>query len=240
MRDVLFIPSTEERELVISTDCSGGIGEKPDDVVFASNRLVSYFTMRVAIMELLAVGAAPTAVVLANFSGDNSWQEYMTGIYQVYEELQISPLPLVGSTETNMSLQQSAIGLTVLGEINQQQKRIKKTPANAMFAVIGDPLVGDKVITEKARVAPLSLFRKCLELAGIYEIIPVGSKGIYHELELLLKINAISNGEIAGSSLNLYASSGPATCFIISYDEAIEEKLQELTGQYFHKLKMQC
>lgn len=240
MRDILFIPSSEERELVISTDCSGGIGEKPDDVVFATNCLVSYFSMRVAIMELLAVGATPTAVVLSNFTGDQSWHEYVEGIHQVCGELQISPLPLVGSTETNMSLQQSAIGLTVLGEIHNQQKRIKKTPGNAKFAVIGEPLVGDKVITEKARVAPLSLFRTCLELTGIYELVPVGSKGILYELELLLKINEFSICKIAGSSLNLYVSSGPATCFIISYDEVIEEKLQEIAGIYFHKLNIQC
>lgn len=240
MRDVLFLPSTIERELVISTDCSGGIGEKPGDIVSVSNRLVSYYSMRVAMMELLAVGAAPKAVILANFSGDQSWHDYIAGIHQVYEELQINPLPLVGSTETNMSLHQSAIGLTVLGEIHKQHKRIKRTPGNAMFAVIGAPLVGDKVITEKDRVAPLSLFRTCLELEGIYEVVPVGSKGILYELELLLIINEFSICKIVGTSLNLDASSGPATCFIISYDVAIEEKLHEIAGQYFYKLKIQC
>ncbi|WP_458412648.1 ATPase [Schinkia sp. CFF1] len=237
MRDVLFLPSNNGKELVIATDCSGGIGEKMSDLVFAPDRIVAYFSMRVAMMELLAVGATPKAVILANFTGDQSWHDYISGINKVYDELKIESLPVVGSSETNMSLLHSALGLTIIGEIQELLKRIKKTPANAEFAIIGEPFVGEDVLKEKERVAPLSLFRNCLELAGIYELVPIGSKGILYELELLLTENGINDFDIS-SELDLHASSGPSTCFLISYQKTIEERLEKMAGKLFHKIKV--
>lgn len=238
MRDVLFLPLNDEKEIVLSTDCSGAIGEKAGDEVFAPDRIVAYFSMRVAMMELMAVGGTASAVILSNFTGDQSWNEYMEGIYQVFAELELSPLPVIGSTETNMSLQQSAIGLTVLGDIEKERKRIKRTPAHACFAVIGEPLVGASVLTDKERVAPLSLFRKLLEIAEIYEVVPIGSKGILYEFEQLLKDNDISELKVT-SFLDLDKSSGPATCFLISYTKSAEEKIQQLAGRHFYKLSIQ-
>jgi len=238
MRDVLFLPLNNEKEIVISTDCSGAIGEKAGDEVYAPDRIVAYFSMRVAMMELMAVGGSASAVILSNFTGDQAWSEYMEGIQQVFTELEISPLPVIGSSETNMSLLQSAVGLTVLGGIYKERKRIKRTPADACFAVIGEPLVGAPVLTEKERVAPLSLFRKLLEIAEIYEVVPIGSKGILYEFGQLLKDNNLSDCNVH-CFLDLYKSSGPATCFLISYSKSAEEMIQQVAGRYYYNLHIQ-
>ncbi|WP_230474314.1 ATPase [Calidifontibacillus erzurumensis] len=224
--------------MVIATDCSGGIGEKANDILFVADNVVAYFAMRVAMMELLSVGATPSAVILSNFTGEKSWQAYMSGIQKVYEELGMNPLPLVGSTETNMMLQQSALGLTVLGTVLKNKKRIKKTPKNAAFAVIGVPLAGEKVLTEQALVAPLSLFKKCLDTPGVFEIVPVGSKGIFYEFQLMLTMNGFDRYNV-DCSLPLNESSGPATCFLISYNRTFEQELQALCGRHFHKINIE-
>lgn len=232
MRDVLCVPLDEENELVLATDCSGGIGLKQDDVVNVPYDVVAYYGARVAWMELMSIGATPKAFVLQNFVNDDAWHALVAGVQQAMEELQLS-LPITGSSESNMPLMQSAVGFVAVGTVRKAEKRINVTPTGACWAVIGEPLVGEAVIQKKDRIIPLSLFRTLLQLDGVYEIIPVGSKGIWHEWKLV-------HGERPlRCSLPLHASAGPATCVLISYDRAQQHFLQSLAGTLFHPIVKQ-
>lgn len=236
MRDVVFHPLSNKQELVISTDCAGGIGNKEADTVKVSDEMVSYFTMRVALMEIMAVGGHPRAVILSNFTGDQVWDSYVKGIKTIFEELEQPSISILGSSETNFPLVQSALGLTVVGIIDKHNKRLNKTPPDAAFAVIGEPLVGSAVIEQKEKVAPLSLFASCLQFDQVFELVPIGSKGILSEFKQLLKANDIPEFQVH-TTLNLTASSGPATSFLISYHKDIEDQLKKVAGDYFHRLK---
>jgi hypothetical protein len=236
MRDVLFLPLGSEEELVIATDCSGGIGLKEADLVKVPYETVSYYGARVALMELMSVGAVPIAFVLQNFVGDKEWKLLLKGIYQAFDELHLS-IPITGSTESNMSMIQSAVSFTAIGKVNKANKLIGITPPQAKFAVIGEPLVGDEVMKRQERVLPLPLFQQLLTLPGIYEIVPIGSKGIFHELKGLMEINGFVHQEVF-CSLPLYASSGPATSVLVSYCPEAEGKIKEAVGDYFFSINL--
>ncbi|HWO98884.1 MAG TPA: ATPase [Bacillus sp. (in: firmicutes)] len=235
MRDVLFLPLDEKEELVIAVDNVGAIGEKEYDDVSVSYDTVAYYSLRVAMMELLSVGATPLSVVISNFNGEGAWPHYKKGIERVCYELNMECLAIVGSSETNFSLTQSAVGFTLIGKVKKGEKKIGRTPADACLAVIGTPLVGPEVLEQQEKILPLSIFQKLLKEQEIYELIPVGSKGIGHELHVLMQLNGFDFSR-GNHDLPLEQSAGPATCVLISYNEAREPAIRDLCGDLFRPL----
>ncbi|MGM0854163.1 MAG: ATP-binding protein [Bacillota bacterium] len=235
LRDVISISISDEEELILASDCSGGIGNKEGDVVMTDPETVGYYCFRVAAMECLAVGARLKAIQLMNFTSDAVWEQYCSGVKKGLSEMNQEGIPITGSTESNIDLNQSALGVTCIGIKN------KKSPfpscTNLAYALIGTPLVGNEVIKQHASIAPLSLFMSCVHHSSIIDIMPVGSKGVFHELSLLL--GKPLRREDVTSTQDLDKSSGPSTSFIISYHKVEEHDVIELTNGYFHSLHLQ-
>ncbi|EDL66229.1 hypothetical protein [Bacillus sp. SG-1] len=234
MRDISKIPFSPDEEIVIATDNSGGIGTKEADYVYAEDSLTAYFSTRVALMEVLSVKAVTFSVLLHNFSGDDKWTSYKEGIQTALQEAGISKISISGSSESNFPLKQSALGITVLGK-----RSVGKIPESSKdklcYAVIGEPLVGKQVLERKERVAPLALFSQCCQSQFIFDIIPVGSKGILEELKIISGNRTLSENEVK-CKLNLTASGGPSTCFIIKFTREDSHSVEELTGSFYHPL----
>ena len=62
IRDCTLIYRDTEEAIVITCDSIGAIGDKEMDVVKVTPELTAYETVKVALGELLALGAAPIAV----------------------------------------------------------------------------------------------------------------------------------------------------------------------------------
>ncbi|MBM7701996.1 ATPase [Metabacillus iocasae] len=237
-RDVLFTPLTECEELVFAVDNVGAIGEKEQDAVLVSYETVAYYSLRVAMMEVLSVGAMPTCVVVANFNDTNAWEQYEKALHRICGELHLTTIQLVGSSETNFSLLQSAASFTVVGVVKKRSKRIGKTPMGAKLAVVGYPLVGEDVLLRQEEMISLQQFYTLLHHENVYEIVPVGSKGIQHEIDLLHTLNGWEQ-QLYSASLSLEQSAGPATCVLISYEEPYEQQLKSLFHHIFYPLKQE-
>lgn len=234
MNDVLILPLNDSENLVVSTDNSGAIGMKPDDVVQVSYDIVAYFSFRVAVMECLAAGAMPISVVLHNFCSEESWGAMNEGIHKGVVELGLNEIPVIGSTESNFQLLQSAVGITVLGKQDRKDKLVKETIQSSIsYAIIGRPLVGNEVMKKNNLVAPLSLFRWMCEQEEITHVVPVGSKGILYKLNQLDP--HLTSAQLQ-SDIDLLKSSGPSTCFIIAYHSSFEEKIMKKAGSHFYKI----
>jgi len=234
MRDVLFLPFDDGVELAIAADGSAAVGEKPGDAVFVPAETTAYFAARVALMELISVGAEAKAVVLQNFITDECWEALCRGVKRAGGELGLS-FPITGSSESNFATVQSALGVTAIGTVASKQKRIGITPEAAKFAVIGRPLVGPTVLAHPDWIAPLSLVAELLASPYVYELIPIGSKGIYYEWTQLLAANG-RRWRACVCPLPLFASGGPATSLLISYDPAGEQVLKKMAGRLFFPL----
>jgi hypothetical protein len=235
VRDILVIPLTEKENLVIANDNSGSIGMKSNDAVQVPYKTVAYYSFRVAVMECISAAAKPIAVVIQNFCGDKSWDELIEGIEQGISELEKMHIKITGSTESNFVLNQSAFGLTVLGKrkANIQSDKLKFNSGTSI-AVIGSPLVGQELLEMEKQVVPLSVF---MEVCGIEDVvtIPVGSRGILHELNTLFEGTPFTEQNV-DSTVQLTKSSGPSTCFVAVCPTEKLHELKSITGRYYHEL----
>lgn len=234
MRDVQLLKMGKET-LVVASDNSGAIGLKKLDAVKVPYDIVGYYTFRVAAMECYSAGAIPEAVILQNFCGEDAWQGLVKGITKGLFELDVPDISISGSTESNFSLVQSAVGLTVLG------KRTSDAPMSAIpfledtiVAVIGVPLVGNEVIEQETEVAPLQLVRELSQLAEAV-LLPVGSKGILYELNRLFSNRSFFKEEV-NCEINLEKTSGPSTCFLIAFSADKRDMVKDISGHYYHEL----
>jgi hypothetical protein len=234
MRDVQLL-SIGKETLVLASDNSGAIGLKKLDAVQVPYDVVGYYTFRVAVMECYGAGAAPEAVILQNFCGDEAWEGLLKGIKRGLQELDVPAVPISGSTESNFTLVQSAVGLTVVG------KRTKDVPLSSLLfqedtkvAVIGLPLVGNEVIEQEMEVAPLPLVKKLSQLDEVV-LLPVGSKGILYELNCLFSNRSFTKDEIK-SVVDIEKTSGPSTCFLLSFPAEKQQIVKDVTGHFYHDL----
>ncbi|EIJ79892.1 hypothetical protein PB1_05992 [Bacillus methanolicus PB1] len=236
MRDVAIVPINENESLVIAADNSGGIGMKDSDHVKVSYDILSYYSFRVAVMECMAAGANPVSVAMQNFCGDDAWPLLKSGVERGLNELGINGISITGSTESNFSLLQSALGMVVVG-----RKERDHYPAWLMrevdVAVIGFPLVGEEVVDYQERIAPLSLFKWFCEQEEVEAVFPVGSRGIMYELQQLFHGRQIEEKQVS-CRLDLLKSSGPATCFLVAFRPEVEEKLRRKAGELFHPVEL--
>lgn len=219
-----------EEVIVVAADNSGSIGMKELDDVKVSYETVSYYTFRVAYMECIAAGGNPFAIVLHNFNDEDVWHQLIKGINKGLKEVNLENIPITGSTETNFKLNQSALGLVVLGKKTYEKKN-KVRPKQLELAIIGKPLVGQAVIDEQEKVAPLSLYKELSEISGVDLIYPISSKGIKYTIDRQV------NQEITyPKHLDITASSGPGTSFLIVYDTKISQLIKQKTSDYLQMI----
>lgn len=233
-RDVAVIPFDARLELVVACDNSGGIGTKPHDIVAVSYSTVSYYSFRVAYMECVSAGAVPFSVVLYNFCGNDALGSLMEGIEKGIGELGLEDLAITGSTETNFSLNQSAVGMTVIGRREKKKEVPLRFTERTKVAVIGKPLVGKEVIEYGGDVAPLRLFQWFSRQEKVLAILPVGSKGILYELRRLFAVGILQ----FSCELDLKKSAGPSTCFIVVYDETAEDIIRKQSGRLYQPVQV--
>ena len=235
-RDVAVIPLNKEEELVIATDNSGSTGMREHDDVKVPYDIVAYFNFRVAWMECVAAGAVPFAVVLHNFSGETAWPQLVKGIQHGMQELAIKDLEITGSTETNFSLMQSAVGMSIIGRRKiEWEEGIYSGMAKMKAAVIGKPLVGNEVIDKKYAIAPLKLFQWVANQPDVLSLLPVGSKGILYELEHLFADRLWQ----FTAEVDMQKAAGPATCFIVVFKGSARKKIKEKAADLFHEVSIE-
>jgi hypothetical protein len=234
MRDTITIPLNSQESLIVGSDNSGGIGKKAEDHVQVSYETVAYYSFRVAAMECISAGGEPVSVVLHNYCGDDSWSELVNGVQIGLAELKLGDIPITGSTESNFHLKQSAVGLIVLGKKPLDKMTEKIFSNDLKFAIIGKPLVGNEVIDFPNEIVPLSTFREVSNLLDIM-IWPVGSKGILSEFNQMFPTKVFTK-EMLDTNVDVLKSSGPATCFLIAFDQEMEENIRSLAVGYYHSI----
>lgn len=207
--------------MVITTDNAAAIGEKELDVVKAPDRITAKFSARVALLEQWAAGSEPAALLLQNFSGSNHWSQYVAGIEELFHEVGLPPLPISGSSETNMETLQSGLAVTILG-----MKTREIDPSDLNWFVYGRPLTGQDVLDNPSQIANLKKLHELLEKKLIHSILPVGSKGIAAEMMAVLE-KTITSTE---PPLDLYASGGPAAAVLIGIKAQNVSSIKEQLG----------
>ncbi|TCT15515.1 alpha-ribazole kinase [Natranaerovirga pectinivora] len=225
IRDVFLTPISESEYLVITCDSCGGIGNKEHDIVKVDPFYVGYFTTVVALAENLAIGGEVLSVVdTLSLSMVGDGEKILEGVQRAMEEAELSPTQLItGSTEENIPVTQTAIGVTVIGKINKEKVKYPKSQKGDLLVLLGLPKMGNQLVEEeilqtKSEIIKLKHIIQLSKLTFVKELIPVGSKGIDYECQEIASLNHCKVVYKEGA-IDLNVSAGPGTCVLITIDK---------------------
>ncbi|MGP8070082.1 MAG: AIR synthase related protein [Candidatus Bathyarchaeia archaeon] len=242
-RDVLLLRVSRDRLLAVSCDAAGGIGSKPHDKVRAHPRLLGKMTARVALMELLAVGAAPVALAgTLSVEPEPTGNEVMKGMLAEVRYAQLRNVQILSSSEKNVKVSQTGIGVTAIGFISTSNLKTGRcTPGDEIVAV-GEPYVGQEVLRAEAsrKIADTLDIIKVRERVFVHEIIPVGSRGILKEARTMAKNSNLSVRLLGSQRLDLKKSAGPATVILCAIREGSFRKLKALLDKPTNVIGQLC
>lgn len=219
-RDVRVIRLDRKKILVVSCDSSGAIGSKALDQVRCPPEIVGKFAARVALMETFAMGAKPICVA-APLAAEPmpTGKRVLKGIRSEMTYAGLDPhTPIVDSTEKNFKTKQTGVSVTVVGLASPSSLRIGRCVAGDGVFALGVPCVGAGVLSGERRnvIADPRDVRTLLRHRSIHEIIPVGSKGIIHEAEVMARDSNLQFRPDKHVRDMLTKSAGPATVILFA------------------------
>jgi hypothetical protein len=245
-RDPVLLRINKEQLLAVSCDAAGGIGSKPQDVVRAHPRIVGRMTTRVALMELLAIGADPVILVgTLCVEPKPTARQVIKGMLDEVRYAGLSNMRFLCSTEKNIVVGQTGIGVTGIGLVSPSKLKIGRCKPGDVIVAIGEPHVGKEVLAgEKNRkLADTRDVCQIRKKPFVHEIIPVGSQGIFYEARTLAKDSKLTLRLNDSQEINLRKSAGPATVLLCAFakessrqmEDAVVDKPISMIGQLFHK-----
>lgn len=219
-RDLTLVRIDEKNMMVIACDSCGGIGSKQGDVLKVSPYYVGRFTARVGLLEVMCAGAQVVTVVDAVCNEmEPTGKEIIKGIKQELKEANIKDVVLTGSTEENFSTISTGLGVTVVGIVETKRLKIKSIFKSAAIVSIGLPKVGDEIKLEGDEdIVDYETVKCLLNLESVFEIIPVGSKGILFEAENIACNNGLHLYIDDSVGVDINKSAGPSTCILVIVD----------------------
>lgn len=218
-RDLTFIDFSEKEKLVVACDSLGAIGSKEKDVVKVPAYVVGRIISRVPILEVLASGALPISIInTLTVEMNPTGVEIIRGITDEIKDLDFDPSKLInGSTEDNVPTIQTGVGITVLGRLHSESSRLGTSKPSDKVFIIGLPKVGAEVFLDDPETMNIKTMLTLLTMKDVHEILPVGSKGIQYEAELLASaVNCSVEYEYENIDMDIHKSGGPASSVIIS------------------------
>ncbi len=217
-RDVEVVDISDGKCLVVACDSCGGIGSKQLDEVKVDPYVSGRHTTRVALMEVMSVGASPK-----NISVAISNEPVPTGesiIKGVKDELKSAGYPNLSmaiSTEKNIPTRQTGIGITVVGICSRVKLRVGMSKRGDFIYCLGAPKVGYEVVnSDEGEIVNAKLIRKLLDTNAIHDILPIGSKGILKEAAMLGQSIGCNVDVFLSADIDMHKSAGPSTCLIFT------------------------
>lgn len=222
-RDVEVVQIDSNYSIVTACDSCGGIGLKQNDVVNVSPYVTGRFTARVVLMEVLSVNAIPKTISIAISNEPNpTGDEIISGVLEELKAANLESIPMAISTEKNIETSQTALGITVVGICDNENIRAAKSRSGDFIYCLGIPKVGNEINgLYDNEIVQLNHIKELIKLNEINDIVPIGSKGILEEIEMLCKnVNCKFIYEPEGY-VDMYKSAGPSTCLVFTCAEHI-------------------
>ena len=217
-RDVRLIRLDRRRIVVVSCDSAGSIGPKRLDKVRVDGHTVGRFTARVALMEALSVGASPICIVnTLAVEPEPTGARIIRGIRAEVRHAGLDRrIVITGSTEKNVPVSQTGVGVTVVGVVTPRSLRVGWSKPGDVVVAIGIPHVRDEVMQgeKERRIADTRDVLRLLDLNFIHDIIPVGSQGILHESKTIAEDSDLRFTSTLRVEVDVRKSAGPGTVLL--------------------------
>ncbi|MFR3683859.1 MAG: hypothetical protein ACLTXM_02315 [Enterococcus sp.] len=112
-----------------------------------------------------------------------------------------------------MPTKTTSVGITVVAETKAGKENFQMQEACSLVQ-LGQPYVGEQVVKNRKTIFSYPLVKALRAEPGVLDMLPVGSKGIRYEAELMTKD---SEFQIHFSEVeNLDCSAGPATVILVA------------------------
>ncbi|MEG0379915.1 MAG: selenophosphate synthase, partial [Eubacterium sp.] len=184
IRDCTLIYLNNKEAIVITCDSIGAIGNKEMDIVRVTPEHAGHETAKVALGEMIALGAVPVALSDGlSVEMHPTGERMINGIKEAINELPDYEIALTGSCEDNMPTVQTGAGITAIGLIKNHEIKYKITKNGDIGVLFGKPLYGDNFTNERHLALSLPDFNAIRKIEQVAEMVPVGSKGIAYEIE---------------------------------------------------------
>lgn len=240
-RDVSIFELIDGLFMVVGCDSAGGIGPKPLDKVKVDGRTLGRFTARVALMEVSAAGGLPICLVnTLSVEPEPTGVEILEGVRNEVQHAGLGHLVITGSMEENIRVNQTGLGVTVIGLASRKQLKIGKSKPGDLIIAVGIPCVGMEVLAaeKQNRIADLQDLLKLISLNFVHEVIPVGSKGIRHEASVIAQDSLLRVKLQEKPGVNLEKSAGPGTVIMVSVSKDAFNQLSQLVNKPKHVIGM--
>lgn len=218
-RDLTLIHSPDGTTVVIACDSVGGIGPKPSDTFQTEGRTVAHFAARVPILEVICCGAKPAVIVdTLSVEKEPSAVDMIDEMRSLAVELGLDPdVTVTGSTEDNVVTTTTALGVTVIGIAAPGKFRAGGAQPGDKVLAIGLPLSAPDVKLNPGdpRMPSVSEILKISEMPGVHDLLPVGSRGISYELDVLAKTSGVKFNSSGPGVIDRLSTAGPSTCVLI-------------------------
>lgn len=222
VRDVTLVDLGQGKTMVIACDSCGSVGLKERDVLKVPPFITGKYTTRVALLEVLCTGAEVICLTNTICNEMNpTGQEIIQGIEEELREAGIGKVVLTGSTEENFPTVATGLGITAVGLVETEKLKINNIKSDALLVVFGHPKVGQEVLkSSRDDIVGYSLIKQLLKEPEVYEIIPVGSKGILYEMQELARNNQLKISVNKDLEIDIIKSGGPSTAVIAAVSAA--------------------
>lgn len=229
-RDITLLGIDDKNLLTVACDSAGGIGNKENDVIKVDPYITGYYTACVSLAETIAIGAEPITVInTLSVEMNDTGKRIIMGIKDALNQVGLNNESLVtGSTEENIPVTVTGLGLTIIGKVNTDSWKLPKPKSGNAAIVVGIPKVGDKVVNDKGEIINLDILMKLKKLDYIEDILPVGSKGIRYEAWEMAKTGNKQFIESEEIAVDMDISAGPATCAIVAVDDKYLGDIQKV------------
>lgn len=227
IRDLTLLDIDDERVLIVACDSIGSIGPKPHDEFPASATVVAHFAVRVPLLELLAAGGRPEVIVDAlSVELEPTGAEMIEEIRRIAASIGLGPERVTGSTEDNVKSVATGIGITVIGTALRTGLRPGTSRPDDIVLCLGEPRSAphDEVVMDDPRMISIETLSAVLGVEGVHDVLPVGSKGVGHELGELARTAGLAV-EHAENELDSFTSGGPASCVLVTVAEGSIDRL---------------
>ncbi len=217
MRDILVLPFCAKK-IVIYSDCAASIGESKEDIIKADPFLVGKYTARVALFEVLCVGAEPFAII-NNISTTKGVERIIEGI-----ESEADNVHIFGSTESNFPSKVTFLSVFCIGFANEL--RIGRSRSGDLVIAIGVPSVGYEVVKNEKLLPDLKTVKSLLNM-GVHDIIPTGSRGVAYEIDVLEAETGLEFVK-TNESFPYDKSCGPSSVLVVTLSEKLLDRVKQI------------
>ena len=222
-RDLTYLRVGDDEVLVVACDSDGGIGPKPHDTVAVPGEELGRFAARVPLLEVVAAGAEPVLVVdTLAVERDPTGEAIMAGVFIEAAAAGLGRDSVTGSTEDNVPTVATGVGVTVIARSTLARLRVGSTRPPFAVLLLGRPMSAPKELfgPEHPEVLSVPQLMVAMEIAGVSEALPIGSRGVAFEFGELARSAGGTARHDPGWPVAANQSGGPSTATLLAVDLA--------------------